>query len=234
MPVTPEVVAMLALLSLDGCSLFGAHSPASPLLENAGSGERRACTDDYGLPVIDTLVTAVSIAVMVADVSSKGGSCQGCTVFFVPLITIPYAISAIYGYDQVDDCKTARGETDPRITRRRARAVNAWQLTNAAMLASRGGDCATVKRLGPEIEQVDADLYATVFTHDADIARCLRAPETAETPVATPYCFDETADGLAATVCMPSESRCHTTMSGLPLGSVATACRPASDALEHP
>lgn len=53
----------------------------------------------------------------------------------------------------------------------------AWQLSKAAFLAARQGNCAKVQELSVAIRELDSDMHLTVFLRDAAVQKCVVAAE---------------------------------------------------------
>lgn len=49
---------------------------------------------------------------------------------------------------------------------------DAWQLSKAAFLAARQGNCAKVEELSRTIRDLDSDMHRTVFLRDAAVRKC--------------------------------------------------------------
>lgn len=52
----------------------------------------------------------------------------------------------------------------------------AWQLTKEAQQAARDGNCARVLEIDPNVQAMDAELYASTFITDIAIQRCIGSP----------------------------------------------------------
>jgi hypothetical protein len=210
-------VALLVVLGT-GCSFIGVNGPPSPLPARGTV----PCDDSNGLPIVDTVMAGLAAALLVANASSGCGGdrfCDGISTIVVGVgagIGVPYALSAVVGYDRVSRCKRANSPE------RRAQDVSAgsiqsstWDLVNAATVAARRGDCATVASLERKVKEADGQVHDAVFVREPAIARCF-AP--------TPSCFDETMDASSIHVCLPSRAACQTAIGVLPLGTVTTNC----------
>jgi uncharacterized membrane protein YgdD (TMEM256/DUF423 family) len=58
----------------------------------------------------------------------------------------------------------------------------AWQLSKAAFLAARQGNCAKVQELSTLIRELDWDMHLTVFLRDAAVQKCVVAADLENLP----------------------------------------------------
>lgn len=224
-----KVIAMLAALGVAGCSLIGVRGPPSPLPAHG----MVTCSDSYVAPIKDSVVTGLAVLAIAAGTYSTAvaprdsgdgrGDGQGIVdisaggfwIFTGLVLGLPYGLSAISGYSDVSRCNDANGPTRQRQLETDAAMVEqAEQLTNAAVLAARAGDCATMRQIALRLKNLDSHLHDTLF-HDPAITHCLAA-------VDGPYCFAETADGKITTACLPTEAECQHAVEMLSLGSGST------------
>ncbi len=67
----------------------------------------------------------------------------------------------------------------------------AWQLSKAAFLAARQGNCTKVQELSRVIRDLDTDMHSTVFLRDAAVQKCGVASEPDGLPANRPADPDE-------------------------------------------
>jgi len=213
---------MLALMAT-GCSWIGVSSSKAPLL----------CTDTYQMPIIDTAVAAAAGGAFGALAYDNRGCkndehyCGYWVVYAVPLalIAIPYLISAATGYSSVYLCRDLPdANDDPHASRQRAALDEDWRLMNAAVVASRAGDCAKVQSLEQSTREADAGFHDSIFVADVGISRCLSHVSNRPSSGAATYCFDATTDNEPTTVCMQSEAGCKHAVEMLPAGIPVPTC----------
>lgn len=183
------MAALVVMAMASGCSFIAVRGSAS------------RCTTSYAAPVVDTVVAGAGIALAATAGLANGhyDQLENQIAGVLLLASTPYVISAIYGYTTVAGCRApkpredvaeqqriadAMQRTDRLNQERRQARERAWMLTKTAALAARGGDCASVEHLGPQVLALDPEFHATVFMSDLAIKRCLDADVPA--PVTTP------------------------------------------------
>lgn len=60
--------------------------------------------------------------------------------------------------------------------------AQAWQLSKAAFIAARRGDCPHVQVLAQRIRELDSDMHETVFLRDAAVQKCVIPMEAEPEP----------------------------------------------------
>ena len=106
-------IALLLVIESSGCSFIGVRSP--PV---ADAGVRPvSCSTSVALPVVDTvpalLLAGVAVATFVSiqlhPLESTGGDPEpdgrGYLVVFPALASVPFAISAAYGFSATSRCR---------------------------------------------------------------------------------------------------------------------------------
>jgi hypothetical protein len=178
-----SIVACVLVLS--ACSFAGVESARYV------APDRVECHADIGLPIADGvvgvagLVTAGALSASAEGKDSLTRDFERARVATAGIIGALYAVSAIYGFTEVQRCERAEEQSRARwlAAHERAEARSqaqdaAWQATKQAAYAARVGDCASVLAADAEVRALDAEFHDTVFAHDVAIARCL-APASA-------------------------------------------------------
>jgi hypothetical protein len=144
------------------------------------------CTDSFELPVLDTIVTAVAVAVPARSLYRMNtGDADYSDLGIVIWLGVPLAFaamgagySAIAGYAGVTACRrsTLEGHAQQaRLATRRKHRERAWQVTKGAAESARAGDCAAVAQRQHEVRDLDLEFHDSVFVRDVAIHSCLTA-----------------------------------------------------------
>jgi hypothetical protein len=123
---------------------------------------------------------AISIA-MSQGVGGPGGETDPEDVAFIPLtagitILLPSLVLMLATSEEPDQPHQRDAPSAPTRSGEADKREQAWQMTKLAAKAARDGDCASALETGKLVANLDADFHATVFVHDAAIARCLATP----------------------------------------------------------
>jgi len=219
--------ATVAVVALSGCSVL----MRPPLSMERPVDHRVTCEERLGTPLLDSALVAGSLVVLSMVWSSLGRCAEqsrgdGTCVLELPLLIPPllaaeaFGASAVYGFIRANACRNAKS---PERIADRGRAYRAAQLTNAALVASRQGDCAAVKKLDVEVRNLHAGFFhGRMFRKEPDIRRCLARP-AAPAP-AVPHCFQDVADGETLSICVPSKADCDAAILMLPASDPARSC----------
>jgi len=199
------VAALVVVAMLSGCSFIGVRGPSSTKLD---------CTDDFALPVFDTVIfaaaTAAAVSVFYASATAKpctgecimGDLASGyAQVVGIPtaLLALLYGTSAASGYSRVAQCNSSKQEHQrrdeylkltPQERAARQREAEARRLHLESASEASAGNCAVVRGRDMQVRELDAEYHATVFLRDLAIKRCLDAaapaPVTAPAPATPP------------------------------------------------
>jgi hypothetical protein len=191
--------AVIVVVMMSGCSFIGVRGPSSRKLD---------CTDDFALPVFDTVIfaaaTAAAVSVFYASATAK--PCTGECIMgdlasgYAQVVGIPtallamlYGTSAASGYSTVAQCNSSKQEHQrrdeylkltPQERAARQREAETRRLHLEAVKEASAGNCAVVRGRDMQVRELNAEYHATVFLRDVAIKRCLDAPASA--PVITP------------------------------------------------
>lgn len=214
--------ATVALLSLGGCSVaFGTSDTGIPIDHRV----KADCDNAVVLPIADVVlaVTAVALSGSLAESRCQMDDTGLCGAFlFLGGVGIGalFTASAIHGGIRAVRCEKVNS---PETIAARKRVMVAMQLTNAAVVASRRGDCETVRDLEAKVKQLHIDhFHSDVFVRDADIRWC--STKVAASSPAEPHCFENLADGEKVWVCLPSREECDAALRLLPPSDAPSAC----------
>lgn len=215
--------ATVALLSLGSCSvaLSGTSDTGIPI-------DRRVKTDCDNA-VVTTIadgvlaVTAVVLSLSIGERSCQMSASELCGVPFLLGAGVGGALftaSAIHGVIRGGRCEKANA---PETIAARKLVMVAMQLTNAAVVASRQGDCETVRDLEAKVKQLHIDdFHSDVFVRDADIRWCMT--KVAASSPFEPHCFENLGDGEKVWVCLRSREECDAALRLLPPSDAPPAC----------
>jgi hypothetical protein len=105
-----RAVLVASTLCASGCSFALIESVPD---EGYARGAQVTCTREYGLPVADTVLTAVgagsAVGAFAGEPSDDGVSKTPYTLLGVATViaAVPFLLSAVYGYLEVADCSAA-------------------------------------------------------------------------------------------------------------------------------
>jgi len=153
--------AIVALLAT-GCSFIGVRGAPPP------------CTDNFVLPIIDSVVASGGIVASAALVASDNpdsdvrvGHVLGG---FAALAALPYVVSALYGLTKVSDCRAAnRADANERrdVALEQKRVDALARETRRSTLARKLTDAA----IGPPIDPPPASQSTPPVVRDPEVAR---------------------------------------------------------------